>query len=789
MKTKDIFNLSFDIRLREEKQSYGFIVRIISNNHGNIDMIVSLGDSEVPGEPRINIVSGNTSYCLLPTVEFGQWHSTSMTIDKKSGTLTVSIDSNEVVIPGLRDNFNTCSVTFGQCTLNEFASTDVAPFDLRNVSVSRDSKPFRKWDLREYSETGCVDENHGTYALATNPYWLIDDNYAWKEVHSIKVNSSPQCAFDAKNDFVYVIQDNSRILRYDLAAGKESVIQVKGGVPATNNFSQLIVDTLRNQLVSFKIDEGRVSMFDFGTRLWSMERQVFPKSRHWHHTSTFNPVDTSVLSFGGYGYYKYNNILTKFDLNANEHRKINLEGIFPRYSSSSCVVGDTLYIYGGRGSETGSQEISTVYLYDLFGVDTKTWEVTHVGDFPVEQTMFLPAENMVYNREEKELYVLTDADGGRLLRLSPESGKAEFIGGTLPKPMSSKYLYRNLFHSDNLSRLYAVYDTDDGEGNSVLEIYSINYPPLTRTYAGQSVSKPFKWWLYAALALFAAAIMTPLAVRRRKVTGNEIQDDRMEGDSEQFPPTESSPKETGQSRAGVYLLGDFRVLDKEGKDISSEFTPTIRNFLVLVILNSDIHRNGILGTRLDETLWSHKSAESARNNRYVTLRRLRILLSRIGDVSVNTKSDYWNVSFPEGTSCDYLEAKNYLLSGSRHESETKLDEILETLRHGPLLPQIEEEWLDSYKSDFSNETVDFLSEILKTRLTLGNSRLCVKIADTILSHDILNEEAMEVKCRLLYGMGKKSLAVNAYELFSREYKLLLNEDYPRTLADITSKAK
>lgn len=33
------------------------------------------------------------------------------------------------------------------------------------------------------------------------------------------------------------------------------------------------------------------------------------------------------------------------------------------------------------------------------------------------------------------------------------------------------------------------------------------------------------------------------------------------------------------------------------------------------------------------------------------------------------------------------------------------------------------------------------------------------------------------------------MAVNAYELFSREYKLLLNEDYPRTLADITSKAK
>lgn len=33
------------------------------------------------------------------------------------------------------------------------------------------------------------------------------------------------------------------------------------------------------------------------------------------------------------------------------------------------------------------------------------------------------------------------------------------------------------------------------------------------------------------------------------------------------------------------------------------------------------------------------------------------------------------------------------------------------------------------------------------------------------------------------------LAVNAYELFSREYKLLLNENYPRTLADITSKAK
>ena len=87
-----------------------------------------------------------------------------------------------------------------------------------------------------------------------------------------------------------------------------------------------------------------------------------------------------------------------------------------------------------------------------------------------------------------------------------------------------------------------------------------------------------------------------------------------------------------RSRSAISLLGTFNVRDKEGNDITSNFTPRLKSLLVLLILYTEKNEKGILTRKMTEMLWSDKDEIAARNNRNVTLRKLRVLLEEVGDV-------------------------------------------------------------------------------------------------------------------------------------------------------------
>ena len=86
-------------------------------------------------------------------------------------------------------------------------------------------------------------------------------------------------------------------------------------------------------------------------------------------------------------------------------------------------------------------------------------------------------------------------------------------------------------------------------------------------------------------------------------------------------------------------------------------------------------------------------------------------------------------------------------------------------------------WIDNFKSDYSCATIDLLNELLKKEEFLHNDKFRLQIAETIFSHDILNEEALQVKCTLLYNSGKKGIAKNTYDNFCKEYHTLLGVEY------------
>ena len=103
----------------------------------------------------------------------------------------------------------------------------------------------------------------------------------------------------------------------------------------------------------------------------------------------------------------------------------------------------------------------------------------------------------------------------------------------------------------------------------------------------------------------------------------------------------------------LFLLGCFNVRDKDGNDITSNFTPRLKHLLILLILYTEKNAQGILASKNTEILWPEKRETAARNNRNVNLRKLRVLLESIGDMEVMIENNFLRIKWGTGVFCDY----------------------------------------------------------------------------------------------------------------------------------------
>jgi two-component SAPR family response regulator len=95
------------------------------------------------------------------------------------------------------------------------------------------------------------------------------------------------------------------------------------------------------------------------------------------------------------------------------------------------------------------------------------------------------------------------------------------------------------------------------------------------------------------------------------------------------------------------------------------------------------------------------------------------------------------------------------------------------------------EWMDSIKVHFANLAIDTLFAIIEDGLiTEHQYSLQLAVSDTLLIHDVLNEQALKNKCRTLIKMGKNGLAVQTYEKFTKEYEKLMGVPYDHKISEI-----
>jgi DNA-binding SARP family transcriptional activator len=238
------------------------------------------------------------------------------------------------------------------------------------------------------------------------------------------------------------------------------------------------------------------------------------------------------------------------------------------------------------------------------------------------------------------------------------------------------------------------------------------------------------------------------------------------------------------SRNTIHFFGGFQVFNNRGEDITSKFSPLLKELFLLIWLHTLRNDKGISSDTLIEILWFGKSKRSARNNCSVNIAKLKIILSEIEGCELSHKTGYWKINLDESKlSNDYYQVMK-IIESKEAFTRGKLYQLIEITNKGPFLVNLNYEWLDEFKAKISDIIVDQFIYSAQSLDIKEDAELIIHLSDGIFNFDTVNEEAMILKCKAQYASGKHSLAKNTYQKFFNEYRVLYIQDYNRSFTDI-----
>lgn len=226
----------------------------------------------------------------------------------------------------------------------------------------------------------------------------------------------------------------------------------------------------------------------------------------------------------------------------------------------------------------------------------------------------------------------------------------------------------------------------------------------------------------------------------------------------------------------IQLFGDFKVLDKEGREISSQFTPKLRQLFLIILIYSQRNKNGISTRELTDILWQGHSSQSAKNSRGVTIRKLRLILESLDSVQINFHIDRWSMAFGGSVYCDYIECLKLLKREKIHDTNFNLN-FYHIIQEGELFKGESYDWLDDFKGFIGNNIVDILLKFLKELTIEQDGQLILKLTDRILITDPVNDQALAYKLKVLIKQNNYNLARFTFDRFCTLYEEMYGEKF------------
>ena len=801
---KEDTQISFDLKFLPGLNGYfGYVIRLITTDNQNIDLV------SIDKTGNFNFVIGESfsyAFKIDSSSLFGKWNHCEIRLDKNQREVSFSLDNRLVTKGKLNFTNATCwKVFFGANNLERYKTIDVPPMQLKDVHITENKKKKYSFQLSETSGNRALDILEKKVAEIKNPVWIAPRHLFWNQLQTIETTATPSVAFDKENEILYIISVDT-LYRYSFKKNQLSgskLLKSRRALPAGN---QSIYDDNSNRLYNYFIDEKTVSTYDATENAWSLNFSAKPKlTEFWQANKFISPFDSALYIIGGYGQLKYKNLVQRFSFRDNTWEVLQTKGDFfmPRYLSAlgTNADADTAYIIGGYGSKTGHQTVNPTYNFELMAYSVAGRSFKHIYHFKQPEKEFCFANSLIINSKENQFYGLIFPNDRfnshlQLIRGSLSSPDYEFLGDSIPYAFHDIESFADLYYCPSSKKLVAVTLESVTNKPTSVKIFTIDFPP-NRLIVTQPVNASDKSMVYLFSILFASILLIILiyALRnRRKQALSPVSD-------MQFPVVPSQPAsqslaaedslsrhalyENANTSSSIFLFGHFEVIDKEGNDITRQFTPLLKEIFLLILINTFRDGKGISSDKLYETIWVDKPIKDARNNFSVNIVKLKSILEKTGVTHISKETGKWRFEILNNSI--HLDYQYFLLLAEQKPRDIDkhyVNELLNLLNRGAFLREAQYSWLDDTKANVSVFVIGtILSYTSKARLQ-SEPDFILKLANCIFQFDQMNEEALELKCRSLIILGRHGLSKETYLNYMKDYTKNYGEDFEKTYAEI-----
>lgn len=793
MKARRSFSLDFDVKFRMEEHCFGYVARIIVNDTLNIDLLANMNADK----SRLVLVAGDRRLMDLDTVDFHRggvaskdgwpWLHVRIAADRKNGTVICELDGERHVCKATLPRLKDIRTVFGLNETGIFASTDVAPMTVKNIRTGKDGKEnVAFWTLCRHGDGVAYDEVKGLPAAVRNGVWTIDRHTGWKKETEFRIEGRyPQTATfaDETGTGVFAASGN-RLYRFEVGGTGLDTLLVRDGHPYHTMSQSLLYNPEDSTLISYTPEREELNAFDPESSEWT--NPVEDPYLSWlHHNAAYLPDRNSLVVFGGYGFYRYNaDLYVRNPASENWKKTSFAEQMAPRYLSAMGVSGDSLLILGGYGSRSGRQEEMPENFHDL-------WSVSLDGPDGPQCTMLwkAPCKNhevfgnsLVMDPDGEHFYALAFANDRantavRLHRFSVRNTGRTALAEEIPFRFHDTDSWCTLFCDRDTTMLLALLMHRESPESTVASLWSVDYPVLSpeEVLCAMPGKNHGTGWIVLSLCLLTAGTVAIFLTAGRKSASRTS-----DGAVSEHPALERSVQDepvTGAAAPGINLLGGFSITDEGGQNITARFTNIQKSLFLYLLMTSCRNGTGTSPENLNETFWEDMEKDRAANNRNVNMSRLKSLLKNFGGITVYYEKGLWYMNMDTGVRCDYMEIWRLLkaCSGKRRPDRPALERIAALGCRGALLPEVTDEWMDRFKSEYSTLLSDVISSAWEMPEVGHDYKLVLKLADAMLANDSIDEPAVRQKCRALFRLGRKEASRQCYENFRREYTAMMGE--------------
>lgn len=824
-----VAELSFEFRFLPNKTTYyGYIFRLINDAGQNIDLIYN------PKDDIFNVVGGaaftDINFRLPKEIIYDQW--TKISFRLSGGRLACFI--NDKLNKETRIQLKDCCfrLIFGACHLRNFSTTDVPPMQLRNIAIKEKGKLHFFWSLNNTSGNLVKDSLRKQKADILNPLWAGVQHREWKRIKTLNVKGNASYTFDPTTENLKILSEDS-IINIPLMDNGQAPSQRPSIGYHLFQGNQTLFNTVDQRLYNYYIDNKGLAEYNPLDAQWNRSYDTLDITAYGHASRIFIPEENALYIFGGYGQLRYKNEVQRIDFNTQCWKELETSGEYfsPRYMAGIGRIGDSVYILGGYGSHDGDQRLNPQHYYDLMLFNIKTRAFKKVYTLPSPPTPFVPASSLVMDKAKNCFYALVYDENRydtklQLIKCSLTDPSFEALADPIAYSFKDAISEADLFYCEQSRKLVALTQLTNLGHNTVFEIYSIDAPPgplLTPSIAGGGLlplANRAVYWLVGGVLLLTALIWLWFNQRKTK-TGKQPHLTRKAGEkptatagNTQGPaaamPPESFPQETlegqpyrqphlvpgaldltedrfmeGPAEAlesehkglRIYLFGTFEMLNAQGEEISQQFSPLLKELFLMILLFTIKDGKGISTERINDIFWGNKTGKNAKNNLSVNMVRLKSILTKAGDIIIKKEGSRWICDYASPSVWIDLVAFLQLIGNEQPMGIERLRMALFYIARGAFLRQTEYRWLDEIKADVNNKAID---ELLKESEKLDPDKdveYMIEIANNIFHFDPLNEDALQLKCKSLYRIGRHSLAKNTYERFAKEFHRIYEENF------------